>query len=112
VDRWVWWGAFVATALVAYAAMFGTRLLVERVAARWSERSRLLASAATAILLGVLVGIGLRLPLFVLFPLFGALLGFYLGLLLAGTGWQHHLGTRVVFWGVVIAVAAMLRAFA
>jgi hypothetical protein len=92
--------------------MFGTRRLGERAAARWSERSGIVASAAMAILLGALVGAALRLPLFVLFPLVAAVLGFYVGVLLSGSGLRHHFGTRVAFWGVVIAVAALSRVFA
>jgi hypothetical protein len=98
VDNGMEWARFVATCLVSYGAMTGTRWIATRNLPEWSERGRFALSAALGILLGVLLTIGLHPPLVLLIPLLFAAIGLYVGLLLIGTGWRHHVATRLVFW--------------
>lgn len=80
---------------------------VTRCVPAWSERARFFASAVAGVLTGALLVVASGLPLMVFFPaLFGAP-GLYVGLLLVGTGWRHHVATRLVFRiGVLVVIGA------
>jgi hypothetical protein len=105
----IWWVQFIGTILLAFAAMHGARSIVQRFLVSWPERRRFAASAIVGILLGVLLIFASRLPFIASFPLVAATIGFYVGLLLIGTGWRHQLGTRVVYWAAVLVAVNLPR---
>jgi hypothetical protein len=109
MDVGIWWVQFIATVFVAFAALHGTRSIAQRFLVSSPERGRFAASATVGVLLGVLLTFAPRLPFIVSFPLVAAAIGFYVGLLLIGTGWRHHLGTRVVYWAAVLVAVNVPR---
>ena len=109
MDDWWEWASFIATCLVAYAALHGSRLVAERFLLRWSDRARFRASAVLGVLMGGLFVIASRLSNRVSILLIFTAIGVYVGLLLAGGGWRHHIGTRLIFWVGAFAVIGAWR---
>jgi hypothetical protein len=109
VDNWVEWlefaGAVVLMAASAFAAMTATRRFMTPL----SDHARLAASVVAGVVVGGAISAGWWLPFLAFAPLFGVAIGFYAGLLGSGTGWRHHVGTRLVFVITLLAVFALPR---
>lgn len=76
---------------------------------RMPKNADVVASGAAGLLAAAVFAVADRLPFPVFFAMLSAVMGIYVGVLLSGSGWRHHLGARAAFFVALMAVFLVSR---